>query len=229
MARTAPRGARQISGYGEGPVIGKRIEITALRKDGSEFPVELSITPVPAEGPPSFTGYLRDIPHQKKRKRNAAGFSPRSASPPGRGKGQRMKGTISLDRLGTNCARPSAEPILGWSQILGAEKVNEETSRRACRYRPQTPACKRRSSRTFLLSRIISGRVRLTCKKDGPGRLIHAAIEAVQRRHRQGIRLQTSWIRWPAGVGRSGALAAGGLEPQRPTRSNSRPKREESA
>ncbi|MGB8830636.1 MAG: PAS domain S-box protein, partial [Candidatus Sulfotelmatobacter sp.] len=46
---------------GEARVLGKRIEMTAVRADGSEFPVELAITRIPLEGPPSFTGYLRDI------------------------------------------------------------------------------------------------------------------------------------------------------------------------
>jgi PAS domain S-box-containing protein len=46
---------------GEARVLGKRIEMTAVRADGSEFPVELAVTRIPLEGPPSFTGYLRDI------------------------------------------------------------------------------------------------------------------------------------------------------------------------
>ncbi len=46
---------------GEARVLGRRIEITALRRDGSEFPVELTITRVDLPGPPLFTGYLRDI------------------------------------------------------------------------------------------------------------------------------------------------------------------------
>ena len=51
---------------GEGPVLGKRFEITALRKDGTEIPVELAIIRLPAKGPPSFTGYIRDITEQKR-------------------------------------------------------------------------------------------------------------------------------------------------------------------
>jgi PAS domain S-box-containing protein len=49
---------------GDGPVVGKRIEISACRKGGEEFPVELSITRLPSEVP-AFTGYLRDITHRK--------------------------------------------------------------------------------------------------------------------------------------------------------------------
>jgi PAS domain S-box-containing protein len=51
---------------GEARVLGKRIEMTAVRADGSEFPVELAITRIPLEGPPSFTGYLRDITERKR-------------------------------------------------------------------------------------------------------------------------------------------------------------------
>ncbi len=51
---------------GESRVIGRRIEMTAVRSDGSEFPVELAITRIPLDGPPSYTGYLRDITERKK-------------------------------------------------------------------------------------------------------------------------------------------------------------------
>ena len=47
-------------------MLGKRIELTAVRADGSEFPAELAITRIPLDGPPSFTGYLRDITERKR-------------------------------------------------------------------------------------------------------------------------------------------------------------------
>ena len=50
---------------GEARVLGQRIEMTAVRADGSEFPAELAITRIPLDGPPSFTGYLRDITERK--------------------------------------------------------------------------------------------------------------------------------------------------------------------
>jgi PAS domain S-box-containing protein len=46
---------------GAGAVLDRRIEITGMRADGSLFPVELTITRIPIPGPPTFTGYLRDI------------------------------------------------------------------------------------------------------------------------------------------------------------------------
>lgn len=46
---------------GQAKIIGRRIELPAMRADGTEFPVELAITRVQGEGPPVFTAYLRDI------------------------------------------------------------------------------------------------------------------------------------------------------------------------
>jgi PAS domain S-box-containing protein len=59
------RGFARYLATGEARVLGKRIEMTAARADGSEFPVELAITRIPLDGPPSFTGYLRDITERK--------------------------------------------------------------------------------------------------------------------------------------------------------------------
>ena len=55
---------------GETQLLGRHIEMTAVRADGSEFPVELAITRIPLDGPPSFTGYLRDITARKRADQN---------------------------------------------------------------------------------------------------------------------------------------------------------------
>ncbi len=60
------KGLAHYLGTGEGPVLGQRLELPALRADGSEFPIELSITRIPTEGPPQFTAYLRDISESKR-------------------------------------------------------------------------------------------------------------------------------------------------------------------
>jgi len=51
---------------GEARLLGRRIEITAMRADGSEFPIELAITPITLHGLPFFTAYLRDITERKR-------------------------------------------------------------------------------------------------------------------------------------------------------------------
>ncbi|WP_456405110.1 EAL domain-containing protein [Thiolapillus sp.] len=54
-------GLQRHLGTGRKTILGTRIETTAVRADGSEFPVELTITRVDQEGSPLFTAYIRDI------------------------------------------------------------------------------------------------------------------------------------------------------------------------
>ena len=42
-------------------VLDRRLELSAVHKNGTEFPVELTITRIKLPGAPTFTGYLRDI------------------------------------------------------------------------------------------------------------------------------------------------------------------------
>src|SRR5258706_8573082 len=50
---------------GNGSMPGKRIELTAMRSDGSEFPIELSLTSINTTAGPIFTAYIRDLTEQK--------------------------------------------------------------------------------------------------------------------------------------------------------------------
>src|SRR4029450_9177998 len=51
---------------GEGPLLGKLIEIEALRRDGAEILVQLAITALEVHGSPIFTPYLRDITERRR-------------------------------------------------------------------------------------------------------------------------------------------------------------------
>jgi PAS domain S-box-containing protein len=55
------RGLARFLETDHGVVLDRRLELTGMRRDGSEFPVELTITRIALPGPPTFTGYLRDI------------------------------------------------------------------------------------------------------------------------------------------------------------------------
>ena len=54
-------GLAHFHATGDGPVLGKRIEVPALRRDGTEIPVELSINATEQFGDRLFVGFLRDI------------------------------------------------------------------------------------------------------------------------------------------------------------------------
>ena len=57
---------------GENAVVGKRFEITAVRRDGEEFPIELAITRLEQPGHPLFAGYVRDLTETKRVERERA-------------------------------------------------------------------------------------------------------------------------------------------------------------
>jgi PAS domain S-box-containing protein len=59
------RGLEQFFKTGQGPVLNRRIEITAFRRDGTEFPVELSITPQKSDNTWTFSAFIRDITARK--------------------------------------------------------------------------------------------------------------------------------------------------------------------
>jgi PAS domain S-box-containing protein len=50
---------------GRSRYLDQRVELTGMRSDGSEFPVELTITRIDLPGPPAFTGFIRDITERK--------------------------------------------------------------------------------------------------------------------------------------------------------------------
>ncbi len=66
MRQAHYEGLRKYRQTGEGPILGRRLELHAVRADGVEIPIEISIIRVPISGPPVFTAFLRDITSRKK-------------------------------------------------------------------------------------------------------------------------------------------------------------------
>jgi PAS domain S-box-containing protein len=59
-------GLRRYRASGEGPVVNRRLELSALDRHGREFPVELSISPVSMGDVTTFTAFVRDITERAK-------------------------------------------------------------------------------------------------------------------------------------------------------------------
>jgi PAS domain S-box-containing protein len=61
LRRAHRRGLARVLEGQPPKILDRRLELTGMRRDGTEFPVELTITRIALPGPPMFTGYLRDI------------------------------------------------------------------------------------------------------------------------------------------------------------------------
>src|SRR5882672_4321731 len=59
------KGMRHYLATGQAVVLNKRIELVALHRDGHEFPIELSITPIRTGGALAFNAFVRDITDRK--------------------------------------------------------------------------------------------------------------------------------------------------------------------
>jgi PAS domain S-box-containing protein len=66
------QGMRRYLETGKAAVLGRRIDMTGRRADGSEFPIELAITRVPMHDPPLFTGFIRDLTDRRRLERRRA-------------------------------------------------------------------------------------------------------------------------------------------------------------
>jgi PAS domain S-box-containing protein len=56
------QGLKRYYETNESTLMERRVDVLAMRSDGSEFPVELAITPIRPEGrPPLYTAFLRDV------------------------------------------------------------------------------------------------------------------------------------------------------------------------
>ena len=66
---SGPRGALHGNGNGNGDrgaLLGKRIEVTARRPDGTTFPAEMALTAAKIEGPALYIASLRDISERRR-------------------------------------------------------------------------------------------------------------------------------------------------------------------
>jgi PAS domain S-box-containing protein len=110
------RGIEHYLKTGQGPVLNKRLELPAMRADGSQITVELAITSIPGESQPSFTAYLRDIT-QRKRDEKALQEAKEEAEAANRAKSE------FLSRMSHELRTP-LNAILGFGQLLEMDELD---------------------------------------------------------------------------------------------------------
>ena len=66
------RGFAHFLATGKGQVLNTRTDLTALRADGTEFPVEVGVTRISASHPSLTTGYIRDVTEMRRNEKRRA-------------------------------------------------------------------------------------------------------------------------------------------------------------
>ncbi len=74
------RGVRRYMETGASRIVGHPVELTAMRADGSTFPVELAVTRPDLPGPPLFCGYVRDVTERRRAELAVQGLAEEQAA-----------------------------------------------------------------------------------------------------------------------------------------------------
>ncbi|QDV38145.1 PAS domain S-box protein [Tautonia plasticadhaerens] len=112
------RGMARFRENGDGAVVGRWIELRAVRRSGEEFPAELAITPITSGDRPVFTGYLRDITDRRLHEQSLRAAK-EAAEEANRAK-SRFLANMSHE------IRTPLTAILGYAEVLMGDEVSRE-------------------------------------------------------------------------------------------------------
>jgi len=171
------KGLRRYLETGQGPVIGRRIELFALRANGDEFPVEIAITRIDLPGPPLFTAHVRDITERKKSEQERSEALAREQSARAEAEAASKAKDQFLAVLSHELRTPLT-PILAVASILARDKDLPAGLRNDVEMIRRNVELEARLIDDLLdLTRIAQGKLRLFRQKVDVGQLIAHVIE----------------------------------------------------
>ncbi|MFO0985272.1 MAG: ATP-binding protein [Planctomycetota bacterium] len=170
------QGLEQFLATGDGPLIGKRMEVPAVRADGSEFPIEVSIIQVPGSEPPMFTGFLRDLTERKRAEQQREQLLERERlAREDSERANRMKDEF-LANLSHELRTP-LQSMLGWVHILRQGAADAPTAAHALATIERNARAQKQLIEDLLdMSGIISGKLQLDVQRVDLVPIIEAAL-----------------------------------------------------
>ncbi len=173
-------GMKRYLATGDGPVLGKRIEITAMRKGGEEFPVELAVTPVWAGDTQLFSAYVRDITDRHRAQAELA-EALRKAEAASEAK-SRFLATMSHE------IRTPLNPVIGLTGVLLESDLSPEQRKSVVRIRQSGRLLLRRINDLLDFSRIEAGRIELEESDFDPREAVRQVVDLfTQQAARKGL------------------------------------------
>lgn len=171
---------------GEARVLGRRIEIVAMRADGTEFPVELAITRVGKIGPAMFTGFIRDVTKEVTAAREREDLLRREQGARAAAESDRAElaraNRIKDEFLATvsHELRTPLQAILGWASMLRGAPAAAITQRAVAVIERNALAQARLIADVLDVSRIASGVFAIRNDPVDIAKIIEMSLEALR-------------------------------------------------
>ena len=174
------RGFARYLATGEGPVLNRLIELPARRRDGTEFPVEIAITPVRVGGSVIFSAFLRDISERKRVESEHAALLAREQAARSEAEAANRAKDEFLTVLSHELRTP-LNAVYGWARMLRARQLDEAASARALEAIERNANAQVRLIDDLLdVSRVISGKMRLDVQPVDLRAVVEDALDAVR-------------------------------------------------
>jgi len=174
------RGLEHYLATEEGLLLGRVVEVMALRRDGREVPVELAVTVLKRGGHHSFTAFIRDVSERKKGEENSRLL---------------VETSHNLELLSTlsHELRTPLTAIVGWAYLLRMGGLDEATAKRALDTIERNAKSQAQKISDILdVSKIATGKLRLNLRAMDLLVVIVSAVEAAMpAANAKGVRLQT--------------------------------------
>jgi PAS domain S-box-containing protein len=174
------KGLARYLATGEGPFIERRVETTGYHADGHEFPVEIAITRVSDDGPPRFTGFVRDLTARAQAEREREQLLQREFDARREAEAANRAKDEFLAILSHELRTP-LNAIVGWTRMLLDGTMDGRSTRRALEVIDRNAHLQAQLVGDILdVSRIITGGLRLNLQPVDLGSVIGAALDAVR-------------------------------------------------
>ena len=163
------RGIEHFLATGEGPVLGKRLELTALHRDGHEFAVELTISALETEDGYTFNAFLRDITERKRFQEELVSAHDKALE------ASRQKSEFLANM--SHEIRTPMNGVVGMTELLLETELTPEQEQYAEMARTSSEALVAVVNDILDLSKIESGKLELDCSDFRPGELVEDVCE----------------------------------------------------